>query len=307
MRRSIRDAIVGFTVLGGIVGFGATALWMRGVRLGASTWMVTARFADAGGLAERSPVTYRGILVGSVKTIRVTPEAVVADLEINQGDLKLAQPVTATVASGSLLGGDALIALVSKGKPLPEEAPRASAADCVGSRQLCNGATIQGQEAPSLSTVTETIQALLSEAQKANLIPALAQSTQQFETTSKDASLFLNNADQAVAEIELLVKQLRAEAAKVEPMIENLNAATGNAVKASAHVNNIVAALDNPKTLNELRQTAANAADLTAKIDAVGGDVEKLTSDEEFMKGLRSVTIGLGELFAELYPAETSR
>ena len=103
------------------------------------------------------------------------------------------------------------------------------------------------------------------------------------------------------------MKQLRAEAAKVEPMIENLNAATGNAVKASAHVNNIVAALDNPKTLNELRQTAANAADLTAKIDSVGGDVEKLTSDEEFMKGLRSVTIGLGELFAELYPAETSR
>ena len=145
MRRSIRDAIVGFTVLGGLVGFGVTALWMRGVRLGASTWTVTARFDDAGGLAERSPVTYRGILVGSVKTIRVTPEAVVADLEINQGDLKLPQPVTATVASGSLLGGDALIALVSNGTSLPENAPRPTAPDCVGSRQLCDGATVQGQ------------------------------------------------------------------------------------------------------------------------------------------------------------------
>ena len=101
--------------------------------------------------------------------------------------------------------------------------------------------------------MTETIQSLLAEAQNANLIPALAQSTQQFETTSKDASIFLNNADQAVEEIDLLVKQLRAEAAKVRPMIENLNAATGNAVKASVHVNNIVAALDNPKTLNELQ------------------------------------------------------
>ena len=89
-------------------------------------------------------------------------------------------------------------------------------------------------------------------------------------------------------------------------MIENLNAATANAVQASAHVNNIVAALDNPKTLNELRQTAANAAELTAKIDAVGGDVAKLTADPAFMAGLRNVTIGLGELFAEVYPAETS-
>lgn len=72
-------------------------------------------------------------------------------------------------------------------------------------------------------------------------------------------------------------------------------------------MNNIVAALDNPRTLNELRQTAANASQLTAKINAVGGDVEKLTSDEEFMQGLRNVTIGLGELFAEIYPAETSK
>ena len=37
----------------------------------------------------------------------------------------------------------------------------------------------------SLSTVTETIQSLLAETQNANLIPALAQSTQQFEATSK--------------------------------------------------------------------------------------------------------------------------
>ena len=94
MRRSVRDAIVGFTVIGGIVGFAATAMWMRGVRLGSSHWTVTASFSDAGGLAERSPVTYRGILVGSVRSVKVTPQAVVAELEINKGDLKLSLPVT---------------------------------------------------------------------------------------------------------------------------------------------------------------------------------------------------------------------
>ena len=54
----------------------------------------------------------------------------------------------------------------------------------------------------------------------------------------------------------------------------------------------------------ELKQTAANAARLTAKIDAVGGDVAQLTGDPEFMEGVRNVTIGLGELFAEIYPAQ---
>ena len=40
MRRSVRDAIVGFTVIGGIVGFAATAMWMRGIRLGSTHWTV---------------------------------------------------------------------------------------------------------------------------------------------------------------------------------------------------------------------------------------------------------------------------
>lgn len=293
MRRSVRDAIVGFTVIGGIVGFVATAMWMRGIRLGSGHWTVTASFSDAGGLAERSPVTYRGILVGSVRSVKVTPEAVVAELEIDKSDLRLALPVTATVASGSLLGGDAQVALVSRGTPLPEDAPRPKDGDCVTSRQLCDGVDIRGQEAPSLATVTESVQQLLSQAMDAKLVPNLARSTQQFQLTAQ--------------EIEAVVKQLQVEIARAQPMIENLNAATANALEASAHVNNIVAALDNPKTIKELRQTAANAAQLSAKIDAVGGDVAKLTADPAFMDGLRKVTIGLGALFAEVYPTEAAK
>ena len=124
MRRSVRDAIVGFTVIGGIVGFASTALWLRGLRLGAGHWSLTARFNDAAGLAERSPVTYRGILVGSVRSIAVSPETVVAELEINNADLRLPLPVTATVESSSLLGGgSAGVALISSGAPLPKDAP----------------------------------------------------------------------------------------------------------------------------------------------------------------------------------------
>jgi phospholipid/cholesterol/gamma-HCH transport system substrate-binding protein len=85
----------------------------------------------------------------------------------------------------------------------------------------------------------------------------------------------------------------------VDPVLRNLQAAT-------AHANNIVAALDNPETLSSLRQTASNAAGLTAKLDAVGADVEILTSDPAFMEGLRNVTIGLGALFSEVYPAQTT-
>ena len=286
MRRSVRDAIVGFTVIGGIIGFASTALWLRGVRLGSSHWSLTARFNDAAGLAERSPVTYRGILVGSVRSIEVTPEAVVAELEIDKGDLRLPLPVTATVGAGSLLGGDAQVALVSGGTPLPKNAPLPRGADCQPTRQLCNGGAVVGREAPSLSTVTATMQELLAQVQDERVIPNVATSLEQIEATTK--------------EFQALTFQLQDELSKAAPVIRNLEAAT-------AHVNSIVSSLDNPQTVSELKRTAANAAQLTAKIDAVGGDVLRLTSDPEFMKGVRNLTIGLGELFSEIYPAQTAQ
>jgi phospholipid/cholesterol/gamma-HCH transport system substrate-binding protein len=285
MRRSVRDAIVGFTVLGGLVGFAATGLWMRGIRLGSSDWRLTANFNDAAGLAERSPVTYRGILVGSVRSIKVTSSAVVAELEITKGDLRLPLPVTATIGSGSLLGGDAQVALMSRGKPLPQNAPLPKAANCQANVQLCDGATVVGRESSSIATVTDTLQELLTQAKAENLIPNAAASIAQIDSTAQS--------------FEDLTVQLQAELSKVDPVLRNLQAAT-------AHANNIVAALDNPETLSSLRQTASNAAELTAKLDAVGADVEILTSDPAFMEGLRNVTIGLGALFSEVYPAQTT-
>ncbi|MEC9452112.1 MAG: MlaD family protein, partial [Cyanobacteriota bacterium] len=142
MRRSVRDAIVGFSIVGAVVAFAGTLLWLRGVRLGANVWSIKVNFPDATGLAERSPVTYRGILVGTVVKIDVTSQAVRATLEINKGDLRLSKPVVAKVASSSLLGGDSQVALVSLGKPLSANAPLPGSIDCSGSNVLCNGATI---------------------------------------------------------------------------------------------------------------------------------------------------------------------
>ena len=286
MRRSVRDAIVGFTLIGGIIGFASTALWLRGVRLGSSYWSLTARFNDAAGLAERSPVTYRGILVGSVRSIAVTPEAVVAELEINNGDLRLPLPVTARVGAGSMLGGDAQVALVSQGTPLPKDAPLPGGTDCQPTRQLCNGGTVMGSEVASITTVTAGMQEFLDQLQDERVIAKASESFEGIYATTK--------------EFEDLTLQLQDQLAKVAPVIRNLESVT-------AHVNNIVASLDNPQTLSDLKQTVANAAQLTATIDAVGGDVAQLTGDPEFMKGVRNLTIGLGEFFEEIYPAETTQ
>ena len=155
--------------------------------------------------------------------------------------------------------------------------------DCSGSKVLCNGATILGEPPVSISSVTETLERILQEVEKQKLVTYLVDSTKQIESTAEDVSK--------------LMSQLKDEVARAEPMITNLNLATG-------HINNVVEAFDNPKTVNDLKQTVSYARSLTKKFDAVGGDVEKLTNDPQFMNALRSVTLGLGEFFNELYPAQ---
>ena len=291
MRRSVREGIVGFSVIAAVVAFAGTMYWLRGERAFSKSWNLTADFQDAGGLAVRSPVTYRGIMVGNVTDIKVTPLAVRVSIEINQDDLQLTLPVQATVGSASLLGGDSQVALSSVGPPLKKNAPMPKSERCKGRGVLCDGATIQGNEAPSIGTITNSLQEILEQVKKENLVPKLVGSTQQFDATLTD--------------IQKLSNQLSVDLARAAPTISNLNEAMAQAASASRHINNVVSAFDNPTTITDLKQTVSKARSLTETFDEVGGDVEKLTQDPQFMAAVRSVTIGLGQFFHELYPERT--
>jgi phospholipid/cholesterol/gamma-HCH transport system substrate-binding protein len=305
MRRSVREALVGFTLLGAVIGGFSLWFWLRGVSLSRNNWTLKVRFADAAGLADRSAVMFRGVQVGNVRRISPTSSAVVAELEITDPSLQLARPVVAQVQSGSLLGGDAQVALISTGPPLPASAPRPGDKACSNILMVCNGSSLEGATSASLSNVTELMQSLLIEAEKQNLVPQIASTTKSFDATSLEATRFLKDAQKTAAQLDVLIRQLNVVAGKAEPMLASLTTASADAAAASRHVRNLTAALDNPRTLAELKTTVSNAERLTARIDAVGGDVSKLTSDPRFMDGVRSLAIGLGQLFDELYPAQT--
>jgi phospholipid/cholesterol/gamma-HCH transport system substrate-binding protein len=298
MRRSVREAIVGFSLLAAVVGGAGFWFWLRGISLSQNNWILTVSFADAAGLADRSAVIFRGVQVGSVRKIRTTSAAVLAELEISDPSLRLARPTLAQVQTGSLLGGDAQVALISQGNPLPEDGPLPGAKDCDNTVMVCAGSELKGVTAASLNSVTELMERLLAEVDQKQIVGELARTTRSFDATSKEATQFLQRA-------QVLVAELKSSVGKADPILANLNVATAEAAAASRHVRNVTAALDNPKTLAQLKTTVGNAERLTARIDAVGGDVNKLTSDAVFMDGVRSVAIGLGQLFDELYPAQT--
>lgn len=306
MRRSVREALVGFSLLAAICGGFGLWLWLRGVSIGRSTWSVTASFADASGLAERSPVSYRGVLVGSVRSVKVTNRAVLAELEITDPSLRLARPVVAQVGTSSLLGGDAQVALLSSGPPLPDSLPGPRDRRCDSRRMLCQNAQVPGLATASLQSVTDTVQRLLDQADRDKLVQKMVAATASFEATAREAEKLSRDGQVFVAEANRLIGTLNRSAGKIDPILTNANNASVDVARASRHIRNLSAALDNPRTVADLQDTLTNAKQLTDRWSAVGGDVRKLTDDPKFMDGIRSVSVGLGRFFEELYPAQTA-
>lgn len=282
MRRSVREAIVGFSLLAALIGAGGFWFWLRGLSLGQTQWQVRLQLQDAAGLAPRSAVTYRGVVVGHVRSVQASADAVVAVLEIDSPDLKLPRPVLAQVQSGSLLGANAQVALLGGGPSLPAGLPGPLSRDCDQRRIVCADSLIVGRTAPSLSTVTDLVQRMLEDADRGKLVPTVTNAAHKFEITASEATVFLRQA---------------------QGLVKTLDRAGGNVDAATAHIRNVTAAIDNPTTVSQLKQTVANAETLTARWKAVGGDVNRLTADPTFMAGVRSVAIGLGQFFDEMYPA----
>ena len=281
MRRSLRDAFVGFSLLGGLVIFSGAMLWLKDFRLGSKTWEISASFKDASGLAQMSPVTYRGIIVGSVQKINFTPNTVDTKIKLNNDNLILPKPVIAKIVTSSMLGGDAQLSLVSLGKSLNKNELITVKKDCPNKRILCSGDNIKGIEMASISSLTEGINGIIDEADRQEIVNKVSESIEQFDRTQ--------------ANLDELVLLSKLELIRAKPIISELT-------KASIHLNNILESLDNPKTLKDIQELASTSSSLTKKIDQMSTDMGNIMEDKELIEALKSVTIGLSKFFDDIYP-----
>ena len=281
MRRSLRDAFVGFSLLGGLVIFSGAMLWLRDFRLGSKTWEISASFKDASGLAKMSPVTYRGIIVGSVKKINFTPNTVETKIKLNDYNLILPKPVIAKIVTSSMLGGDAQLSLVSLGKSLNSNQLITVKKDCPNKKILCSGDKIKGVEMASISSLTEGINGIIDEADRQAIVNKVSESIQQFDRTQ--------------ANLDELVLLSKSELIRAKPIISELT-------KASIHLNNILESLDNPRTLKDIQELASTSSSITKKIDQMSSDMGNIMEDKELLDALKRLTIGLSKLFDDIYP-----
>ena len=281
MRRSLRNAFVGFSLLGGLVVFSGAMLWLRDIRIGSKTWEISANFKDASGLAQMSPVTYRGIIVGSVQKIKFTQSTVETKLKLNKDNLILPKPVIAKIVRSSVLGGDAQLSLISLGKSLTRDELIEFKKDCPNERILCDGDSIQGKQMASISSLTEGVNTIIDQADREAIVKKLSESIMQFDKTQ--------------ANLDELILFSKSELIRAKPIISELK-------EASMHLNNILASFNNPETLKDIKEITSISSSITKKIDQISSDMGNMMEDKELVEALKRVTIGLGKLFDEIYP-----
>ena len=281
MRRSLRDSIVGFSLLGGILIFTFFSFWLRGVKLSSKNWHLFAEFNNASGLSKKSPVTYRGILVGSIEDILFTNESIKAKIVLNNPEIILPKPAFARVVTNSFLGGDVQVALEASEKTIPKNVEKPTSEKCDTKLIICQGETITGKQLSSLSNITNRISQILKETNQENLIENIVNSIDQFDRTQEN--------------LDELIYLSRKEIVRIEPLITEITTAAN-------HLNNILSTIDDKETLNDIKLTIKASKSISSKIDDMSDDFEKLTKDKELTKSIRDLTIGLSKFLNEIYP-----
>ena len=281
MRRTLRDSIVGFSLLGGILVFTFFYFWVRGVKLSSKNWHLFAEFNNASGLAKKSPVTYRGILVGSVEDILFTNESIKAKIVLNNPNIILAKPAFAKVVTNSFLGGDVQVALETNNETIPQNIEKATSENCDSKLIICQGDTITGKQLSSLSNITNRINQILKESNQENLIENIVNSIDQFDRTQENLDELIYMSKEATTNLKPLIK---------------------DAQKIATHLKSILSTIDDKETLNDVKLTLNAARSISVKLDSMSDDFEKLMKDKKLTKSIRDLTIGLAKFLNEVYP-----
>ena len=281
MRRSLRDSIVGFSLLGGILVFTFFSFWLRGVKLSSKNWYLFAEFNNASGLSKRSPVTYRGILVGSIEDIIFDNSSIKAKIVLNNTDIILPKPAFARVVTNSFLGGDVQVSLETSEKTIPKNTAKAISDKCDSKLIICQGDTITGKKLSSLSNITNRINQLLKQSNQENLIENVADTIDRFDKTQEN--------------LDELIYLSKQEILRLKPLIKEATIAAG-------HLNNILSTVNNQETLKDIKLIIKSAESITGKFDNMSDDFEQLMKDKELTKSIRDLTIGLSKFLNEIYP-----
>ena len=268
------EALVGLTVILGIITALVGAVWLSGRSWGEQERSVLASFSAVGQLAEGNPVTYRGVNVGRVSKIELSPRGtgVYVTMSVDP-DIPLGGDVGVLLGSASLFG-DWQAQIVSQSE-FPDllftTAPRRDVLPGANLPDISELTAVAARIASDIETLSERIQ-----------IAFTPETAVEIRTTIENVS----------AATEQLSGFLEAQTRTYGQVGENVLASTENirlaTASAQATMNEVRASLQG----GDVQQILANARQASDNLNALSSQLRGAASGVPGLVATADSTIG---------------
>jgi phospholipid/cholesterol/gamma-HCH transport system substrate-binding protein len=149
--RAIREVSVGLLILLAIGLFAGLVLWLKGLTPGRQSYHVKFVFENTLGM-QGTAVTFRGVRVGRVLSIKPESNQVTVTVEIIQPDLKIPSNSRIEVNQSGLIGDTTLDITPVRSLSASELALTPFRPDCQSQMIICDGDQLSGQVGASFGS-----------------------------------------------------------------------------------------------------------------------------------------------------------
>jgi phospholipid/cholesterol/gamma-HCH transport system substrate-binding protein len=284
---------VAITVLGAIIIAFVGYRFMKDIPILGPGKVISAVFAESKGLAPGRSVSFRGVQIGTIRSVSLLPsDSVLIQINIDK-NVEITEGSTAFIRSADLLG--TMIIEIKKGEsnnPLPNNARIRGEIEGDTFGELTEmGKSIGGKAEVTVETVNDILGKVDSmlNAQMQRDLQAIAANLEKstrllnsvLENNQKSLGSVLTNMEQISANIDSITTENRSGVSRI---VSNLDTTT--------------ASMD--ELTRELSKTSAELAALLEKINNGEGTIGKMATDTSLYNNLDSLSNNLATLIKNL-------
>ena len=258
--RTLREGSVGLLILLFLVACGGIFLWLRGVRLGQSSYNIVVEFDNANSLKPGATVRYRGIDIGKVKELKPTSNGVDVTIEVEEVDLRIPKNVDINVNQAGLVGESSVDINPQTSLNQDSLAFSAISDDCNSQLIICENDRLPGSSGASFQELISGTVSLTSKLNDPRFFGNLS-------LAAENAAVAADRVSELSLELKLLSKSVQQE-------IKGLSA-TGESVTAIANTTS----RQINSTGEQLNQTAAQFSQLANNVNSLVSDVNSIVAE----------------------------
>jgi phospholipid/cholesterol/gamma-HCH transport system substrate-binding protein len=229
--RTVREGSVGLLLLLGAAAVVGLVAWLRGVTVGRQSYTLNVELTDALGLDAGSPVLYRGVKVGRVRSLDPSANGVTATFDVRPASLVIPKDSVIEVTQSGFVGRVGLNIRPPKTASVPSNLSPFKP-DCDGSVILCEGDRLDGAIGANFDDLirsTTRLATVLGEGELLN----------NTNTTLKDFSLLARNTNRTLKDISIASRSFTSLSSDARQQFRSFGTAADSITQAAGQVGTV--------------------------------------------------------------------